>query len=427
MYVKRPLDFSSLPVAAAGRHAASGWPSTSPRPGSSCADGYAGKVIDAFGHFVIGGSLVVGLVIFAILLVIQFVVITNGAGRVAEVGARFTLDAMPGKQMAIDADLNAGLIDDTQARRRRAEIAAEADFYGAMDGATQVRQGRRDRRDHHHVDQPDRRLRHRHVAAPHDVRSEALHTYSLLSDRRRSGLPDPGAAALGRDRPHRHPGQRPRTTWARDVAEPARRQPRARCRSPAAPRSPLCLVPGLPKLPFLLVGGGAAASSRSALTANAKAEAAAPRPTARRAAGDRTPPEAMLLADLRVDPLETRPRRRPGRPGRRARRGDLLDRVRGAAPQARRRTRRGHAAGAHPRQPRPAAVDVRDQHQRRRGRAGARRRPACVLAIGDGLDGAARAATRREPVFGLAGKWIAGRAARRRPSCSARPSSTARR
>ena len=80
-------------------------------------DGYAGKVIDAFGHFVVGGSLIVGLVVFAILIVIQFVVITNGAGRVAEVGARFTLDAMPGKQMAIDADLNSGLIDEDEAPR----------------------------------------------------------------------------------------------------------------------------------------------------------------------------------------------------------------------------------------------------------------------------------------------------------------------
>ncbi|HVI17748.1 MAG TPA: FHIPEP family type III secretion protein, partial [Gaiellales bacterium] len=92
-------------------------------------DGYAGKVIDAFGHFVVGGSLVVGLVIFVILTIIQFVVITNGAGRVAEVGARFTLDAMPGKQMAIDADPNAGLINEAQARKRRYEVTAEADFY----------------------------------------------------------------------------------------------------------------------------------------------------------------------------------------------------------------------------------------------------------------------------------------------------------
>ena len=104
-------------------------------------DGYAGKVIEAFGSFVIGGSLVVGLVVFLILVIVQFLVITNGAGRVAEVGARFTLDAMPGKQMAIDADLNAGLIDEDTARRRREDVAAEADFYGAMDGASKFVKG----------------------------------------------------------------------------------------------------------------------------------------------------------------------------------------------------------------------------------------------------------------------------------------------
>jgi flagellar biosynthesis protein FlhA len=103
--------------------------------------GDAGSVVKAFGEFVIGGNVVVGLVIFLILVVIQFVVVTNGAGRVAEVGARFTLDAMPGKQMAIDADLNAGLITDDQARARRSEIAREADFYGAMDGASKFVKG----------------------------------------------------------------------------------------------------------------------------------------------------------------------------------------------------------------------------------------------------------------------------------------------
>ncbi len=103
--------------------------------------GDAGSVVKAFGEFVVGGNVVVGLVIFLILIVIQFVVVTNGAGRVAEVGARFTLDAMPGKQMAIDADLNAGLITDEQARSRRSEIAQEADFYGAMDGASKFVKG----------------------------------------------------------------------------------------------------------------------------------------------------------------------------------------------------------------------------------------------------------------------------------------------
>jgi len=101
----------------------------------------AGKVIDAFGHFLVGGNYAVGLVVFLILVIINFVVITKGAGRVAEVGARFTLDAMPGKQMAIDADLNAGLIGEDDARRRRKEVAQEADFYGSMDGASKFVRG----------------------------------------------------------------------------------------------------------------------------------------------------------------------------------------------------------------------------------------------------------------------------------------------
>jgi flagellar biosynthesis protein FlhA len=100
----------------------------------------AGKVIEAFGHFLVGGNTAVGLVVFIILTVINFVVITKGAGRIAEVGARFTLDAMPGKQMAIDADLNAGLIDEKEAKRR-AETSQEADFYGAMDGASKFVRG----------------------------------------------------------------------------------------------------------------------------------------------------------------------------------------------------------------------------------------------------------------------------------------------
>ena len=140
MFVHRPLDFAAFPavilVMTLFRLALN---VSATR--LVLLDGYAGKVIDTFGHFVVGGSLIVGLIVFAILLVIQFVVITNGAGRVAEVGARFTLDAMPGKQMAIDADLNSGLIDDEEARRRRAEVHAEADFYGAMDGASKFVKG----------------------------------------------------------------------------------------------------------------------------------------------------------------------------------------------------------------------------------------------------------------------------------------------
>ncbi len=104
-------------------------------------NGYAGKVIESFGSFVVGGNPVVGMVVFLILVIIQFIVITKGAGRVAEVAARFTLDAMPGKQMAIDADLNAGLIDEKEAKQRRERIGEEADFFGAMDGASKFVRG----------------------------------------------------------------------------------------------------------------------------------------------------------------------------------------------------------------------------------------------------------------------------------------------
>src|ERR1044071_1927820 len=104
-------------------------------------DGYAGHLIEAFGNFVVRGNYVVGFVVFAILVLINFVVITKGAGRIAEVAARFTLDAMPGKQMAIDAELSAGVITEEQARTRRRKVEQEADFYGAMDGASKFVRG----------------------------------------------------------------------------------------------------------------------------------------------------------------------------------------------------------------------------------------------------------------------------------------------
>ena len=103
--------------------------------------GAAGQVIESFGHFLIGGNFAVGLIVFAILVVINFIVVTKGAERIAEVGARFTLDAMPGKQMAIDADLNAGLIDEKEAKRRRTEVGDEAEFFGSMDGASKFVRG----------------------------------------------------------------------------------------------------------------------------------------------------------------------------------------------------------------------------------------------------------------------------------------------
>ena len=139
VYARRPLEFGSFPsvllVATLLRLALNVASTRVVLLEGHTGTGAAGKVIESFGSFVIGGSYAVGLVVFAILVIINFVVVTKGAGRISEVSARFTLDAMPGKQMAIDADLNAGLIDQDEARARRRDVADEADFYGSMDGA----------------------------------------------------------------------------------------------------------------------------------------------------------------------------------------------------------------------------------------------------------------------------------------------------
>ncbi|MEG5265782.1 flagellar biosynthesis protein FlhA [Pseudomonas sp. JDS28PS106] len=145
VYAMRPLDFSVFPtillVATLLRLALNVASTRVVMLHGQDGHAAAGKVIQAFGEVVIGGNYVVGIVVFAILMIINFVVITKGAGRISEVSARFTLDAMPGKQMAIDADLNAGLIDQTEAKRRRAEVAQEAEFYGSMDGASKFVRG----------------------------------------------------------------------------------------------------------------------------------------------------------------------------------------------------------------------------------------------------------------------------------------------
>jgi len=145
MYVRRPLDFSVFPslllVATLYRLSLNVAATRLILLHGGEGSGAAGRVIQGFGQFVVGGNFIVGVVLFLILVVIQFVVITKGAGRIAEVAARFTLDAMPGKQMAIDADLNAGLIGEHEARTRRGDIAREADFYGAMDGSSKFVRG----------------------------------------------------------------------------------------------------------------------------------------------------------------------------------------------------------------------------------------------------------------------------------------------
>ena len=145
VYTKRPLDFAMFPtvllVTTLLRLALNVASTRVVLLNGHTGTDAAGQVIKAFGDFVVGGNYAVGLVVFLILVIINFVVITKGATRISEVSARFTLDAMPGKQMAIDADLNAGLIDQDEARRRRTEISAEAEFYGSMDGASKFVRG----------------------------------------------------------------------------------------------------------------------------------------------------------------------------------------------------------------------------------------------------------------------------------------------
>ncbi|MBT3309236.1 MAG: flagellar biosynthesis protein FlhA [Gammaproteobacteria bacterium] len=145
VYAMRPLDFSVFPtiilVSTLLRLALNVASTRVILMEGHAGSGAAGNVIEAFGTFVIGGNFAVGLVVFMILIIINFMVITKGAGRVSEVGARFTLDAMPGKQMAIDADLNAGVIDQDEARQRREDVSSEADFYGSMDGASKFVRG----------------------------------------------------------------------------------------------------------------------------------------------------------------------------------------------------------------------------------------------------------------------------------------------
>ena len=386
-------------------------------------DGYAGKVIESFGHFVVGGSLVIGLVIFLILIVIQFAVITNGAGRVAEVGARFTLDAMPGKQMAIDADLNSGLIDEHEARRRRAEVAAEADFYGAMDGGSKFVKGDA-------------------IAAIIITLINLIGGFAIgmlqrgmspqrgaahlqpADHRRRPGLPDPGPAAVRLDRSDRDPGHDPGRHGHRR-RQPARPPSRGRCyvarrgRASGWRSSPAC-----PSCPFLVVGVGAAADRPAGLAQAAKAEAAAPGSTPPPATGHghargRARPrssvdvlEIVLAADL-VDLVDAQ------------RGGDLLDRVRAlrrkvadelglVMPPVRTRDSLDLPPSAY--SVRISGVEV----------AQGRRRAGHVLAIGDDLAAPAR---HGHPRAGLrAGREVgAGRAAPAGRAATARPSSTARR
>ena len=261
--------------------------------------GDAGHVVKAFGSFVVGGNVVVGLIVFVIIIVIQFVVITSGAGRVAEVGARFTLDAMPGKQMAIDADLNAGQLTDEEARKRRSEISREADFYGAMDGASKFVKGDA-------------------IAGILIVLinliggivvgmaqqglplAQAVQHYSLLTvgDGLTAQIPAlliSVAAGIVVTR----------SASERDLGGDVVRQILNQKKAPLVAGTAICafaLVPGLPKLPFLMVGAvfagvGWAIRDRPTAAELAEAEEATP-------AAELTAPRDVALEALSIDPLE---------------------------------------------------------------------------------------------------------------------------
>ena len=397
MYVRRPLDFAIFPslllvftLFRLGLNVAS--------TRLVLADGYAGKVIDAFGHIVVGGSLVIGLVIFLILVVIQFVVITNGAGRVAEVGARFTLDAMPGKQMAIDADLNSGLIDEDEARTRRADVAAEADFYGAMDGGSKFVKGDAiagifitliNLIGGFVIGMVQRGL------SP----QESLETYSLLTigDGLVTQIPALLMSVATGLIVTRSAAQGDMGTDA--ATQLTRHRPALLIAGGAA--IAIALLPGLPKLPFILVGAGVLLLAQRAGgdEPGTPAEAGAMVPVA---ATPDTP--ESLLQKMKVDPLEIVLAPDLVDLVDAASGGDLLDRVRGlrrkialdlglVVPPV--RTRDSIDLPASTYAVRISGVEVG------RGQAP----PGRVLALGEGL-GALPGPETNEPVFGLSGKWI---------------------
>jgi flagellar biosynthesis protein FlhA len=396
MFVQKPLDFSVFPalllVATLFRLALN---ISATR--LVLRDGDAGKVIHAFGSFVVGGNLVIGLVIFLILIIVQLVVVTKGAERVAEVGARFTLDAMPGKQMAIDADLNAGLIDESEAKQRRADVAAEADFYGAMDGGSKFVKGDA-------------------IAAiiitvinlvggfavgvlqQGMSPADAMNQYSMLSvgDGLVSQIPAlllSVATGLITTR----------SATSGDMGSSVTTQlsqNRLALRIAGGAALGLCVIPGLPKIPFLLVGAVTLILAQRIKTPEPAADVAA-------VEVDRPAPDSpdQLMGEMRVDPLELA--LSPDlvdlvdSNG-----GDLLDRVR-----ALRRKMALELGLVMP------PVRTRDDLDlplstyaiRISGvNAGTGQAPpGTVLAIGDSLQALpGRAGV--EPVFGLAGKWIPG-------------------
>jgi flagellar biosynthesis protein FlhA len=363
-------------------------------------DGYAGQVIEAFGHVAVGGSLIIGAVIFLILVVIQFVVVTKGAERVAEVGARFTLDAMPGKQMAIDADLNAGLITDIQARERRAEVSAEADFYGAMDGASKFVKG-----DAiagliiiiiNIVGGIAIGMLQRGMSA-----GEAIDTYTLLTIG--DGLVTQIPALLMAVSTGMIVTRSNAESDMASTASAELSQSRNALMIAGAAAIVMALIPGMPKIPFIVIGALLIFASQRVKARQAAEEAAVADPVAQLTAAPASDTTEDLIEQMRVHALEVMLS------------PDLVDIVTGGSDDLLARVRALRRKIALELGIVVPPVRTRDSVdlpastyviriagvEAGRGEAPAGK----VLALGDFLDGLPGTAT-VEPVFGLSGKWV---------------------
>ncbi|MCZ2403301.1 FHIPEP family type III secretion protein [Paenarthrobacter sp. Z7-10] len=399
MFVKKPLDFSVFPslllVATLFRL---GLNVSSTR--LVLGQAHAGAVIQAFGKVTVGGSLIIGSVIFLLLVVIQFVVVTKGAERVAEVGARFTLDAMPGKQMAIDADLNAGLITDVQARERRAEVSAEADFYGAMDGASKFVKG-----DAiagiiiiviNIVGGIAIGMAQRGLSI-----TDALNTYALLTIGDGLVTQIPAllmAVSTGMIVTRSNAESDMGTTASAQLG-----QSRTALQIAGLAAIAMGLIPGMPIVPFMLVGIGLLVASQRIKTRDAAVKAAEVATAAAQASVPRTESTEDLIEQMRVHAVEI------------LLAPDLVDLVSGASDDLLARVRSLRHKIAMELGLVVPPVRTRDSVElpgatyviRIAGvEAGRGTAPSGkVLALGENLD-SLPGTTTTEPVFGLAGKWI---------------------
>jgi flagellar biosynthesis protein FlhA len=401
MFVKKPLDFSVFPslllVATLFRL---GLNVASTR--LVLGEGYAGQVIASFGHVAVGGSIIIGAVIFLILVVIQFVVVTKGAERVAEVGARFTLDAMPGKQMAIDADLNAGLITDVQAKDRRAEVSAEADFYGAMDGASKFVKGDAIAGLIIIIINLIGGIAIGMLQRGMEV-GDALNTYALLTIG--DGLVTQIPALLMAVSTGMIVTRSNAESDIGATASAQLTQSRTALMIAGAAAILMALIPGMPIVPFIIVGAGLIVISQRIKGTEAKAKAGAAAAAAVEGLAPRSDTAEDLIEQMRVHALEIQLA------------PDLVDLVSGASDDllARVRALRRKVAidlgmVVPPVRTRdnvdlpPSTYAIRIAGvEAGRGIAPAGK----VLALGDNLESLPGTAT-VEPVFGLAGKWVPG-------------------